>query len=45
MGNKVAPTYVTIVMGYLENKLYNIIENKYGLDHKKVCHQLEKVFR
>ena len=34
MGTNVAPTYVTLVMGYLENKLYNIIENKYGLDHK-----------
>ena len=34
MGTKVAPTYVTLVMGYLENKLYNIIENKYGLTHK-----------
>ena len=34
MGTKVAPTYVTLVMGYLENKLYNIIENKYGLNHK-----------
>ena len=34
MGTKVAPKYVTLVMGYLENKLYNIIENKYGLDHK-----------
>ena len=34
MGTKVAPTYVTLVMGYLENKLYNIIEKKYGLAHK-----------
>ena len=34
MGTKVAPTNVAIVMGYLENKLYNIIENKYGLAHK-----------
>ena len=34
MGTKVAPTHVTLVVGYLENKLYNIIENKYGLDHK-----------
>ena len=33
-GTKVAPTYVTLAMGYLENKLYKIIENKYGLAHK-----------
>ena len=34
MGNKLAPTCVTFVMGYLEHRLYNIIENKYGLAHK-----------
>ena len=34
MGTKVAPTYVTLVMGYLENRLFNIIENKYGLIQK-----------
>ena len=34
MGTKVAPTYVTLVMGYLENRLYNIIKNKYELTHK-----------
>ena len=34
MGTKVAPTFVTLVMGYLENRLYNIVENKYGLIQK-----------
>ena len=29
MGTKVAPTYATLVLGYLEEKLYNILENKY----------------
>ena len=35
MWPKVAPTYVTLVMGYLEKRLYNTIENKYRLAHKK----------
>ena len=34
MGTTVAPTYVILVVGYLENKLYSIIENKYGLAHR-----------
>ena len=34
---KVAPTYITLAMGNLENQLYNILENKYGLTHKNIC--------
>ena len=30
VGSKVSPTYVTLVMAYLELKLYKIIEEKYG---------------
>ena len=29
IGTKVAPTYVTLVMGYLENNLYQTIEDRY----------------
>lgn len=32
MGTKFAPTYATLVMGYLEQKLYQNIEEKYGID-------------
>ena len=34
MGTKVAPTYVTLVMGYLENNLYETIEDRYGTTAK-----------
>ena len=34
MGTKVAPTYATLVMGFLEIKLYRQIEEKYGIDIK-----------
>ena len=34
MGTKVAPTYATLVMGFLEIKLYKQIEEKYGIDIK-----------
>ena len=34
MGTKVAPTYVTLVMGYLENNLYQTIEDRYGTPAK-----------
>jgi hypothetical protein len=30
MGSKCAPTYATLVLGYLEHKLYNTVKNKYG---------------
>ena len=35
MGTKCAPTYVTLVMAYLEIKLYNIIGEKYGEEIKQ----------
>ena len=34
MGTKVAPTYATLVLGYLEHILYNKIEEKYGNEVK-----------
>ena len=30
-----APTYATLVVGYLEKKLYSIIEVKYGEQQRK----------
>ena len=32
MGTKLAPTYATLVMGYLELKLYDKIEEKFGTE-------------
>ena len=34
MGTTVGHTYIALVMGYLENRLHNIIENKCRLLHK-----------
>ena len=34
MGTKVAPTYVNLAMGYLENNLYETIEDRYGTTAK-----------
>ena len=34
MGTKVAPTYVTFIMGYLENNLYKTIEDRYATTAK-----------
>ena len=30
MGTKVAPTYATLVLGYLEEKLYDLIKQQNG---------------
>jgi hypothetical protein len=30
MGTKVAPTYATLVSGYLEEKLYSTVKEKFG---------------
>ena len=35
MGTKLAPTYATLVMGYLELKLYDKIEEKFGTEFSK----------
>ena len=35
MGIKLAPTYTTLVMGYLELKLYDKIEEKLGTEFSK----------
>ena len=34
MGTKVAPTYATLVMGFIEIRLYEKIEEKYGINIK-----------
>lgn len=34
MGTKVAPTYATLVLGYLEEKLYSNIQDKFGHDYE-----------
>ena len=35
MGTKMAPTYATLVMGYLEKKLYDTYEVKYGENERE----------
>ena len=35
MGKKLAPTYATLVMGYLELKLYDKIEEKFETEFSK----------
>jgi hypothetical protein len=35
MGTKMAPTYATLVMGYLEKKLYGTYEVKYGENERE----------
>ena len=35
MGTKMAPTYATLVMGFLERKLYDKFQQKYGDDEKE----------
>lgn len=41
MGTKMAPTYATLVMGYLEKQLYEKFEEKYGNHYKE---ELIKLF-
>ena len=33
MGTKFAPTYATLVLGYLETKLYNLVETNFGIEY------------
>ena len=33
MGTKFAPTYATLVLGYLETKLYDTLETNYGVHY------------
>ena len=35
MGTKMAPTYATLILAYLEENLYEIIVKKYGNDIKE----------
>ena len=35
MGTKMAPTYATLVMGYLERKLYDKFENHYDIEQQE----------
>ena len=39
MGTKLAPAYATLVMGYLEIRLYQQVEEKYGINAKMPFHQ------
>ena len=34
MGTKMAPTYATLILGYLEIRLYEIVEEKYGQEFR-----------
>ena len=43
MGTKVAPTYATLVMGFIETRLYEQIEEKYGINIKN--HFINKWWR
>ena len=50
MGTKLAPTYAALVMAYLELKLYDKIEERFGSDHHhnlfytlRVCIQDNKI--
>ena len=36
MGTKFAPTYATLVMGFLEQKLYQEVENTFGIEYAKM---------
>ena len=42
MGTKMAPTYATIVMGYLEANLYKIYEETFG---KNEAEKFIKIFK
>ena len=44
MGTKMAPTYATLVMGYLETKLYNQYKGEYGDSDKEHFIKLFKRF-
>ena len=42
MGTKMAPTYATLVMGFLEKKLYKLFENQYGRTDAELLSKLFK---
>ena len=49
MGTKCAPTYATLVLGYLEEKLYNIIEDTFDKEFREYfekmwCRYLDDCF-
>ena len=44
MGTKVAPTYVTLVMGYLEDNLENHREQVRSSYKEHIYQQLETIF-
>ena len=44
MGTKMAPTYATLVMGYLEKRLYNYYEEIYGTAETELFIKLFKRF-
>ena len=44
MGTKMAPTYATLVMGFLEKKLYKLFEKQYGRTDAELLPKLFKRF-
>ena len=44
MGTKMAPTYATLIMGYLEKRLYQSYEEKYGAADAELLIKLFKRF-
>ena len=44
MGTKMAPTYATLTMGFIETQLYERFKEKYGQDEKENFMKLFKRF-
>lgn len=44
MGTKVAPTYATLVMGFLEDKMYKLVESTFNLSFSKYIKEQWKRF-
>ena len=44
MGTKVAPTYTTLTIGYLEQQLYNNVNEVFGADFRSEFEKLWKRF-
>lgn len=44
MGTKVAPTYATLVLGFLEEKIYKNLEDQFSVEFKTFIQQSWKRF-
>ena len=44
MGTRMAPTYTTLTLAYLEENLYEIIGKKYGNDIKEKFTKTRKIY-